>query len=107
MPKNLRPCLYATIAVVAAPTKQSSTVPPAGHPARMHGSISFGGNVAKCAPVNDAVVASVRLCFCQKATCAKQDFTPEQGDIFSAYQPGADTPLCQAVRLLQPIFSSI
>ena len=33
-------------------------VPPTGHPALMHGSISAGGNVANCASLNGAVAIS-------------------------------------------------
>src|SRR5581483_2590548 len=39
----------ATRPVVPAPPKGSSTIPPSGQPARMHGSISAGGKVAKWA----------------------------------------------------------
>src|SRR6056300_521237 len=49
---ELRSCRYATPAVVPEPPNGSSTVPPSGQPARIQGSISSGGNVAKCAPLN-------------------------------------------------------
>ena len=49
-------CCCATSPVVPAPLNGSRTTPPLGQPASMHGSISFGGNVAKCAPLNGRVV---------------------------------------------------
>ena len=51
----LRPYAAATPAVVPLPPNGSITAPPAGHPAKMHGSISAGGNVAKWAPLNGRV----------------------------------------------------
>src|ERR1035438_831715 len=58
-----RPSCWQTRDVVNAPANGSKTTPPAGQPARMHGSISFGGKVAKCAPLYGAVamVQTVRL----------------------------------------------
>ena len=41
--------------VVPLPANGSSTIPPGGLPASTHGSTSFSGNVAKCAPLNPAV----------------------------------------------------
>jgi len=41
------PSLYAVMAVVPLPIKGSSTTPPIGHPAMMHGDISSELNVAK------------------------------------------------------------
>ena len=47
---------FDTTPVVPLPAKGSSTTPPAGQPAKMHGSISFSGNTAKCAPRNPFVL---------------------------------------------------
>src|SRR5690606_4281921 len=54
---------HATNPVVPEPKNGSSTIPPSGHPASIHGSIKSGGNVAKCAPLNGfvATVHTVRL----------------------------------------------
>src|SRR3990167_923016 len=52
IPVNLRPCQRATSPVVPAPMKGSSTRSPRLEPARMQGSTSFGGNVAKWASPN-------------------------------------------------------
>src|SRR5260370_32666034 len=53
----------ATSPVVPAPPKGSSTVPPGGQPALMHGSISAGGKVAKwaCGKGEVATVQTERL----------------------------------------------
>ena len=51
MPIYFLSCSNATCPVVADPEKGSSTVLPSGHPAKMQGSISLGGKVAKCAPL--------------------------------------------------------
>ena len=48
---EFRPFCSATSPVVPLPPKGSRTVPPIGHPARMQGRMSAGGNVAKCAPL--------------------------------------------------------
>src|SRR4051794_33180824 len=55
MPMYCRPCSSATSPVVPAPLNGSRTIPPRREPARMQGSMSFGGNVAKCAPLNGCV----------------------------------------------------
>nr|AKH46655.1 DNA adenine methylase [uncultured marine virus] len=55
-PQKLRPKRTETSPVVPAPANGSSTTAPRGAPARMHGSMSFGGNVAKCAPLYGRVV---------------------------------------------------
>jgi hypothetical protein len=71
-PARLRPCMVVlgvchasrfgvgrtTIAVRSTTRRHGAPHTPqhfGGDPARMHGSISFGGNVAKCAPANGAV----------------------------------------------------
>jgi hypothetical protein len=56
MPMPRQPFLRATWSVVPLPANGSSTMPPSGQPARMHGSIRSGGNVAKWAPLYDFVV---------------------------------------------------
>lgn len=51
------------MAVVIAPPNGSSIFPPLGHPAKIQGSIRFGGKVAKCACGNGfvGIVHTVRL----------------------------------------------
>ena len=49
-------CCCATSAVVPAPRNGSRTVPFGGHPARMQGSTSSVGYVAKCAPLYGLVL---------------------------------------------------
>lgn len=51
-------CCCATSAVVPAPRNGSRTVPFGGHPARMQGSTSSVGYVAKCAPLYGLVLIS-------------------------------------------------
>src|SRR3990167_6555898 len=48
--------VLATMAVVPEPIKGASTIPPSGQPAKTIGSISFLGNVAKCASANGLVL---------------------------------------------------
>lgn len=55
---DLRPACMATTAVVPAPPNGSSTTPPNGAPARMHGRIKSGRKVAKWASLK-ACVATV------------------------------------------------
>ena len=56
-PTKPRPMRLATTPVVPLPANGSSTTPPSGQPAKMHGSISFSGNTAKCAPRNPFVLS--------------------------------------------------
>ena len=55
-PIKPRPMRLATTPAVPLPANGSSTTPPSGQPAKIHGSISFSGNVAKCAPRNPFVL---------------------------------------------------
>jgi hypothetical protein len=56
MPTHLRESARLTSPTVPVPKNGSSTTDPFGAPARMQSSTSFGGNTAKCAPLNPLVL---------------------------------------------------